>query len=98
MVAVLVFALGMLNAIISSTAQTVLQENSQEETRGRIFGALNMFINLASTLPILVAGILSDLLSVTVVVTMLGLGVTAYAVARLWVLPRWRARISHRSL
>jgi MFS family permease len=83
-VATLVFALGMLNAIISSTAQTVLQEHSSEQTRGKVFGALNMFINLAGTFPILLAGLLADLFSVTTFITILGVGVTLLAVVSLW--------------
>jgi MFS family permease len=95
-VAILVFTLGMLNAIISSTAQTVLQENSEEETRGKVFGSLNMFINLAGTLPILVAGVMSDLISVTAVVAMLGLAVVGFALNQLYWLPFWRQRIANR--
>jgi MFS family permease len=87
-VAVLVFGLGMLNAIISSTAQTVLQENSSEEGRGKLFGALNMYINIAATLPILLTGALADLLSVTRVVTVMGLGVVIFAVMQLLQLRR----------
>ena len=78
-VATLVFTLGMLNAIISATAQTVLQENSSEENRGKIFGALNMFINSAATFPILLTGVLADLLSVTEVVMLMGAGVIMFA-------------------
>ena len=83
-VAALVFALGMLNAIISTTAQTVLQENSAEEVRGKVFGSLNMFINLASTLPILLTGVLADLLNVSTVVAVMGVGVVAFAIVQLW--------------
>ncbi len=82
-VAALVFTLGMLNAIISTTAQTVLQENSHEDVRGKVFGALNMFINLAGTLPILLTGILADLLSVTAVITIMGVSVVIFAVVQL---------------
>lgn len=82
-VAVLVFALGMLNAIISATAQTLLQEKSSDEVRGKIFGSLNMMINIASTVPIFVAGILADLLSVTEVITLIGAAVVVYALLQL---------------
>jgi len=82
-VAALVFALGMLNAIISTTAQTVLQENSHENIRGKVFGSLNMFINMAGTLPILVTGILADLISVTTVITLMGAGVVVFAIVQL---------------
>jgi hypothetical protein len=51
-----------------------------------------MFINLAGTLPILVAGVMSDLISVTAVVAILGLGVVMFALNQLYWLPFWRSR------
>lgn len=62
-VASLVLALGFANALVSVSAQTLLQLNSTEETRGKIFGALNMMVNVAATLPILLAGVTADLVS-----------------------------------
>jgi MFS family permease len=82
-VAVLIFALGMMNAIISSTAQTLLQEQASEDSRGKIFGALNMFINIAATVPILFTGLLADLLSVTEVIMLIGSVVIVYAFVQL---------------
>ncbi len=78
-VATLVFLLGMLNAIIAVLAQTELQEHSTDEIRGRVFGSLNLLTNLAATFPILVAGIMADLLSVTKVILILGGGMAAFA-------------------
>ena len=89
-VAVLVFVLGMLNAIISSTAQTLLQEKSSDETRGKVFGSLNMFINLAATLPILVSGALADLLNVTQVIAAMGVLIVVYALVQLRQMKRYR--------
>lgn len=74
LVAGLVLVLGFANALVSVSAQTLLQLNSTEETRGKIFGALNMMVNVAATLPILLAGVTADLvspLSVLVVVAVL---------------------------
>lgn len=82
-VAAVVFLLGMINAIISATAQTLLQENARHDERGKAFGSLNMFINLASTLPIVVAGVLADLISVTKVIVIIGAGVVVYALLQL---------------
>ncbi len=74
LVAILVLALGFANALVSVSAQTLLQLNSSEETRGKIFGALNMMVNVAATVPVLLAGVTADLvspLSVLVVVAAL---------------------------
>lgn len=84
-VASLMLVLGLINAIISVSAQTILQENSANEERGRIFGALNMMINIAATLPILFAGVLTDLLhSVTRVVTAVGIIILLFAIGQIW--------------
>ncbi|HEY6736093.1 MAG TPA: MFS transporter [Candidatus Saccharimonadia bacterium] len=84
LVAVLAFALGMLNAMISVAAQTVLQENSSESSRGKVFGALTMLINVAATLPVLFAGVLADFTSVTKVMIALGLMLFVFASWQVW--------------
>jgi MFS family permease len=63
LVASLVLALGFANALVSVSAQTLLQLNSTEETRGKIFGALNMMVNIAATIPVMLAGVTADLVS-----------------------------------
>ena len=57
------FILGFANALVSVSAQTLLQEHSTDEERGKIFGTLNMMMNLAASLPVLLAGITADLIS-----------------------------------
>lgn len=91
-VGILVFVLGFANAWISAIAQTMLQENTTDETRGKVFGALNMMVNIAATLPIFLAGILADFFSVTQVVLSLGVAVLMFGVLQLaWVMRRhWR--------
>ena len=85
-VALLLLVLGFMNAVVSSAAQTLLQEHTTDETRGKVFGALNMMVNIAATLPILFAGILADFTSVTKVVALIGLGLLTFAVAQYGVL------------
>jgi predicted MFS family arabinose efflux permease len=63
LVASLVLTLGFANALVSVSAQTLLQLNSTEETRGKIFGALNMMVNIAATIPVMLAGVTADLVS-----------------------------------
>lgn len=54
-------------------AFTVLQEKTEAELRGRIFGAMFTVVNAAVALPILVAGGLADLFGVTQVIFGMGL-------------------------
>lgn len=66
-------------------AFTVLQERTDEETRGRIFGGIFAVINAAVAIPLLVAGIIADAVGVTGVVAGLGvIIVTGAVVARLF--------------
>ena len=53
-------------------AFTVLQESTESELRGRIFGAMFTVVNAAVALPILVAGGLADLFGVTRVIFGMG--------------------------
>lgn len=87
-VAVLVLILGFMNAVVSAASQTILQENTTEATRGKVFGALNMMVNIAATLPIFFAGILADLTSVNIVITGLGILLLVFAIGQYWWLQR----------
>ena len=88
LVAPLVFIMGFMNAVVSVAAQTILQENTTESSRGKVFGALGMMINIAATLPIFFAGILADLFGVAGVISSLGLGGLIFAVTQYYRLHR----------
>jgi MFS family permease len=64
---------GVAYAFVAIPAQTQLQEDIPEDTRGRVFGVLNMLVSLSSFLPIIIVGPLSDVLGSTAV--LLGVGV-----------------------
>ena len=76
--------LGALNSIISAAAQTLLQETTDDHERGKVFSSLQMLINIATTLPVFVTGLLADLLSVTKVLVIIGVLLLVYAVGVLW--------------
>jgi predicted MFS family arabinose efflux permease len=81
--ALIVFVLGIVIAVISVTAQTILQENTTDHVRGKIFGALYTLINAAATLPVLLVGLLADLFSVTKVISATGALVLIFALLQL---------------
>lgn len=88
-IAAMMLVLGLANAIITVAAQTLLQENTTDHTRGKVFGVLNMTINLAAGLPTLLAGILADIFnSVPKVVGGAGLLVLVFAIAQAALLAR----------
>jgi MFS family permease len=65
-------------------AFTVLQERTDSESRGRIFGGIFTVINAAVAIPLLLAGVLSDLIGVARVVAALGVILIFVAGAVRW--------------
>jgi MFS family permease len=75
------FLAGVAYAFLFVTSQTQLQEELPEEVRGRVFGVLNMLISVASFLPILIVGPISDLVGTTFVLIAIGIIVVALGIA-----------------
>ena len=67
-VVVLAFFAGIAYGFVAIPSQTQLQEDLPEDVRGRVFGVLNMLVSIASFLPIIIVGPLSDLVGTTVVI------------------------------
>jgi MFS family permease len=65
-------------------AFTVLQERTDTDSRGRIFGGIFTVINAAVAIPLLLAGVVSDLIGVARVVAALGVILILIAVAVRW--------------
>lgn len=83
-IAVLMFILGVVNSMVSASAQTLVQETTSDEDRGKVFGSLNMIVNIAATIPVFVVGLLADLISVTKVLVVLGVLLLVYAILLFW--------------
>ncbi len=66
-VVAIAFFAGISYAVVAIPSQTQLQEDIPEEARGRIFGILGMLVSVASFLPIIVVGPISDFLGTTAV-------------------------------
>jgi MFS family permease len=76
-VVALAFLAGIAYGIVAISSQTQLQEDLPEEVRGRVFGVLNMLISVASILPIIIVGTISDLIGTTAVILFVAIAVTA---------------------
>jgi MFS family permease len=59
-VVAIAFIAGIAYASIAIPAQTELQEVIPEDVRGRVFGILNTLVSIASFLPIIIVGPVSD--------------------------------------
>ncbi|MET1231241.1 MAG: MFS transporter [Candidatus Limnocylindrales bacterium] len=85
-VVMLALACGVGYAFVAVPAQTQLQEELPEEIRGRVFGVLNMLVNIASFLPIILVGWIADSVGPDIVllacaVLVLGAGIRSMVAA-----------------
>jgi MFS family permease len=71
---------GIAYAFVAIPSQTQLQEDIPEDTRGRVFGVLNMLVSVSSFLPIIIAGALSDVLGTSTVLLAVAIAISASGV------------------
>lgn len=81
---VLIFFLGVENAMVTIPVTTDFQKNTPEEFRGRAYGLLSTFISGVAALPVLLSGAIADLFSVRSVLTSLGIVVLSFGIYRFW--------------
>jgi MFS family permease len=60
-VVMLALIAGVAYALVAVPAQTQLQEELPAEIRGRVFGVLNMLVNIATFVPLMLGGLIADL-------------------------------------
>lgn len=83
LVSIFLISLGFGCSLIQISSQTLLHLNSDDENRGRIFGLSSMQLRLATALPALVIGGVSDLTSPLVTMMLLAITVFIYSMI-LW--------------
>lgn len=77
------FLLGFANALIFIPSNTLIQEHSTDQIRGKIYGALNTISALLSLVPIIVVGSLADIFGVGTVLCVIGFVIGLIGVIRL---------------
>ncbi len=80
-VVVIAFFAGIAYGLVAIPSQTQLQEDLPADVRGRVFGVLNMLVSVASFLPIIVVGPISDVVGTTTVILVVALAILASGVA-----------------
>jgi MFS family permease len=85
-ITIISFMLGLANALVGVSAQTLLQVHSKDDERGKIFGTLNMMMNLGAMLPVLLAGVTADLISPTWVLFAAGVLIALYGIYQFFTL------------
>lgn len=81
-VILLAFILGIANALIFVPSNTILQEETSDELRGKVYGALNSLVGIFSLLPIILVGELADIFGVSKVLTGIGMSFLILAFLR----------------
>lgn len=76
---IFLLALGAANAMVDVPSNTLIQENTPEEVRSRVYGVLNTFVGVGAIIPIVLSGILADILGVRLVMIIIGGLVLAFA-------------------
>jgi MFS family permease len=79
----LAFILGLANSFVFVPSNTVLQEETSDEFRGKLYGVLNAFVGVLSFFPIIVVGGLSDLIGVDKVIIGIGIILLSIGVSRI---------------
>lgn len=69
---IMLMALGVFNAFFDIPVNTIVQENTPEEVRSRVYGVIATLTGGAGILPILAVGAVADLFGVRVVILLLG--------------------------
>lgn len=85
---VLAFVLGFATAFIFVPANTILQEETNDESRGKIYGVLNTLIGITSIIPVVLVGGLADIIGVKSVITGVGISVIILAFTRTFITDR----------
>jgi MFS family permease len=75
------FLAGVAYGFVAIPAQTQLQEDLPEVVRGRVFGVLNMLVSVASFVPIIIVGPLSDFLNTPLIIFIVAVIVGATGLA-----------------
>lgn len=81
--AVLAIVIGFAFSLVFVPSNTIIQEETTDEQRGKIYGSLNTLVGIVSLLPVLGVGLLADAFGVVKVITLIGIGVTAIAIIRI---------------
>lgn len=80
---VLFFVLGIANSMLDVPANSILQSKAEGEMRGRVYGVLTALVGGAGILPVIISGVLADVIGVGKVIFLLGLAVSGYGFWRI---------------
>ena len=79
----LFFLLGVANSLLDVPSNSMLQKEAVGKVRGRVYGILSAFIGGVGILPVVISGVLADIIGVGTVIFLLGVGVFLYGMMRI---------------
>jgi len=79
----LAMIIGFAFSLVFVPSNTIIQEETSDEQRGKIYGSLNTLVGVVSLVPVLGVGILADAFGVVKVITVIGIGVTSIGIIRI---------------
>ena len=79
----LFFLLGVANSLLDVPANSTLQKESQDLMRSRVYGILAAAVGGVGMLPVVIGGLLADVIGVGNVIFLLGAIICAYGVYRI---------------
>jgi len=82
---IIALVLGLSNSLVFVPANTLLQEKTSEDFRGKVYGFLNTFVGILSLLPVIIVGGLADIIGVGAVITGIGLLLLFIGVTRVFI-------------
>lgn len=91
---VLAFILGVAISLIFVPSNTLIQEKTSDNLRGKIYGTLNSVVSLCSILPVIVVGSLADVFGVGIVLSFVGVSIAAIGILHMLVHTPATGRIS----
>jgi MFS family permease len=79
----LFFLLGAANSLLDAPANSILQDEAKGSMRGRVYGMLTAAVGGVGILPVVIGGVLADVVGVGRVILLLGLVILAYGIFRM---------------
>ena len=76
--------IGFAFSLVFVPSNTLLQEETTDRQRGKIYGSLNTLVGIVSIVPVIGVGAIADLIGVSQVITLIGLSVIAIAIIRIF--------------
>ncbi len=81
---VMAVAIGFAFSMVFVPSNTILQEETTDDQRGKIYGSLNALVGVVSIIPVLGVGFLADRLGVSHVITLIGVCLIGISLLRLF--------------